>query len=110
MKERNITAKQLSNDTGISTGNISDWKNGRSKPSIEKIYKLATYFDVSVDYLLGKESIKRDVTMQEVEQIYRIKKLFTEKGLPFNNSTVDLFLDVVAVNAEIIKKQIEKNK
>ena len=31
MKERNITAKQLSDGTGISQGNISDWKSGKTK-------------------------------------------------------------------------------
>lgn len=53
MDERNITAKQLSLDTGISTGNISDWKKGRSKPSMEKLAILSDYFNVTTDYLLG---------------------------------------------------------
>ena len=40
MKERNITAKQLSDGTGISQGNISDWKSGKTKPKIEALLKL----------------------------------------------------------------------
>lgn len=56
MKERNITAKKLSDDTKISTGNISDWKSGRSTPSAERIVLLATYFGVSSDYLLGLDT------------------------------------------------------
>ena len=53
MKEKGITAKKLSEDTGISQGNISDWKSGRSKPSGDKLIVIANYFNVSVDYLLG---------------------------------------------------------
>lgn len=54
IKELNLTAKKLSNDTGISTGNISDWKNGRSMPTAIKLDILADYLDCSVDYLLGR--------------------------------------------------------
>lgn len=56
MRQRNITAKQLSEATGISAGNISDWKSGRSKPSMEKLAILADYFHVSTDFLVGVKS------------------------------------------------------
>lgn len=59
MSERNINAKTLSDVTGISTGNISDWKSGRSKPSTEKLSILAAYFGVTTDYLLGNEQKKK---------------------------------------------------
>lgn len=48
-------SKKLSEATGISSGNISDWKKGRSKPTAEALTSIADYFDVSVDYLLGRE-------------------------------------------------------
>ncbi len=58
IKERGITAKQLSQDIGVSPGNITDWKNGKSKPSAEAITKIADYFNVSADYLLGRSDIR----------------------------------------------------
>lgn len=67
MDQREITAKKLSIDTGISTGNISDWKSGRSKPSAEKLAILAKYFDVSVDYLLGTEKKATEITDEDVK-------------------------------------------
>ena len=57
LKEKNITAKELSTAINISAGNISDWKKGKSKPSTDAISKIADYFDVSTDYLLGKTDI-----------------------------------------------------
>lgn len=54
IKERGLTAKKVSDATGISTGNISDWKSGRSMPSAVKLDILADYLDCSVDYLLGR--------------------------------------------------------
>lgn len=52
--EKGLTSKKISNATGISTGNISDWKKGRSLPSAVKLAVLADYLDCSVDYLLGR--------------------------------------------------------
>lgn len=54
IKELNLTAKKVSDATGISTGNLSDWKGGRCLPSAEKLEMLADYLGCSVDYLLGR--------------------------------------------------------
>jgi len=56
MKDAGITATKLSMATGISTTTFSQWKKGIQKPSTDAIIKLASYFNVSTDYLLtGKE-------------------------------------------------------
>lgn len=81
MDERKINAKALSDATGISTGNISDWKNGRSKPSTEKLSVLASYFDVSTDFLLGNEQKKEPVTERD--------KLVEETNELFNKLPLD---------------------
>lgn len=54
ISEQGLTPKKLSDATGISTGNISDWKSGRSLPSAIKLDIIANYLDCSVDYLLGR--------------------------------------------------------
>ena len=53
MKERGLSAYKVAKDTGISQGNFGDWKNGRTKPGLKTVRKLAAYFDVPVDFLLG---------------------------------------------------------
>lgn len=47
---------KLSHETGISTGNISDWfnPNRKSQPSAEALIKIADYFGCSIDYILGR--------------------------------------------------------
>ena len=42
----------IGKEIGLSSGIISKWKNG-GIPNGETLMKLAKYFDVSVDYLLG---------------------------------------------------------
>lgn len=54
LAEREISAKKLSDDTGISTGNISDWKSGRSQPSINALITIADYLNISLDRLVGR--------------------------------------------------------
>lgn len=54
----NVSNKDLSQNVGVSSGNISDWKSGRSKPNIDTVIKLADYLDCSVDYLLGRTDRK----------------------------------------------------
>ena len=52
-KERNISAKQLSKAINVSDAAIIRWENKQRIPSMENIYKIAIYFGVSADYLLG---------------------------------------------------------
>lgn len=65
MKKKGVSPKMLSDQTGISPGNISDWKSGKSFPKAEALLKIADYFGVSVDYLLGRKesnSVSAEVT------------------------------------------------
>lgn len=52
LKERGITPYKVAKDTGISQVTLSDWKNGRSNPKIDKLQKIANYFGVPVTYFL----------------------------------------------------------
>jgi repressor LexA len=54
LQERNISSYKLTKDTGIDNGLISKWKNGINLPSVDMLIRLADYFDVSADYLLGR--------------------------------------------------------
>lgn len=54
MKKKDVTPYRVSKDTGISQPTFSDWKTGRSKPKIDKLLKLAAYFDVDVTVFLNE--------------------------------------------------------
>lgn len=48
-------------ENGLSSGNLKNWKNGRI-PKPEILQKIANYFNVSVDYLLGEEDKEKKTT------------------------------------------------
>lgn len=50
----NKTTYQISKETGISQTAFSNWKSGRTKPSLESLKKLADYFGVPIEYFLSE--------------------------------------------------------
>lgn len=52
IKESGKTTYQISKETGISQTAFSNWKVGRSKPSLESLKKLANYFGTTIEYFL----------------------------------------------------------
>lgn len=53
-KLNNIQQKDLAEAIGIRPSALSDWKKGNYKPKVEIISRIADYFNVSTDYLLGR--------------------------------------------------------
>ena len=74
---KNLADKQGKNvktvaiDVGLSENAIYGWK--KTKPKADDLAKVADYFHVSVDYLLGREELKK--TNEPVD----LKKLISEK-------------------------------
>lgn len=58
LKEHNVTAYRVAKETGVTTATLTSWKQGKYTPKQEKLQKIADYFGVTVDYLLGVSSEK----------------------------------------------------
>lgn len=52
---KGITQKQLAEDLGVPYQRISYLENGHRDPKAEDLIKLADYFGVTTDYLLGRD-------------------------------------------------------
>lgn len=55
LEETNKTSYQVSKDTGIGQNVLSNWKNKKTKPSLETLIVLAKYFGVTIEYFLETE-------------------------------------------------------
>lgn len=56
-KERKTTITRMAEDIGLSNAAPTSWRKG-AVPKLTTLEKISKYFDVSVDYLLGKEHKK----------------------------------------------------
>lgn len=66
-KEKKITIAELERKVGISNGQIRKWDN--SIPGVDRLRLVADYFDVSIDYLLGRTDKKRYYDLTEKDEL-----------------------------------------
>lgn len=52
LKQKNSSQKELADAIGVSLSTVNAWKIRGSLPSADKITAIASFFDVSTDYLL----------------------------------------------------------
>lgn len=57
-KEAGLTQQQLADIVGTTQQNIGFWETGRQHPKNPSLVKLANYFNVTTDYLLGNTDEK----------------------------------------------------
>lgn len=57
-KELNLTQKQVADAIGIQKNAYQAYEYGKVKPSVEVLAKIAESFNVSADYLLGRDEVQ----------------------------------------------------
>ena len=71
---RNMNQVQFAKAMGVTKQCVSNWENDNVVPSIDMLCRMADFFGVSTDYLLGRSEKKViDVSGLTDEQIYHIK-------------------------------------
>lgn len=60
----------IAKELGISKQKLSNWKTGYNEPNLDDIIQIATYFNVSSDYLIGLENY--DGTKTDINPIKQI--------------------------------------
>lgn len=90
LRERKITQSKLSSDVGILNQSISQYLDGSVTPPLEKLIKLADYFNVSIDYLIGRTEVaSTSVKKKEICQVTGLtaKSVDILKKFKFNPDT-----------------------
>jgi len=54
-QERGLSMKELAEKIQVTDGAICNWENDANEPKLTHINRLAIFFDVSSDYLIGLE-------------------------------------------------------
>ena len=86
IKTHGVSASQLVTELGLNSTAVSEWKSGKTKPRAEHIAKLAIFFGVTSDYLLGltdnpnpPENVLPYVSPEEFAIIEKLRSLPSEK-------------------------------
>ena len=56
-KSKGMTQRQLADLLYIDCSTVTKWETGKANPDFDKQQKLATIFNVSIDYLIGREDV-----------------------------------------------------
>lgn len=74
--KRGITQQELGKHIGVSKAVVSKYENNIGYPTLDTLIRIAEYFGVTTDYLLGVERSKvidvTDLTNEEIESIHSI--------------------------------------
>lgn len=72
-KEKDLTQEELSLELAVSRSSLSLYETDRREPDGETLLKIADYFDVSLDYLFGRNkhfsNDQNNSTQPQIEEI-----------------------------------------
>lgn len=117
-KQRDITLKELSIKVGIGENSLYRWD--KTSPQSDKLQKVADFFDVSTDYLLGRtekkkyyelnDKEKKDIAIQAEELIEGITngENLNFYGEPATQDQKDRLLIAIQTAMEMNKEEAKK--
>lgn len=107
IEENGLTLKQVSEDTGVSAGLLSEWKNGNRTPSVVSLQKIADYLHCSLDYLIGNSDIP-NITRNVIDINKDISTTLSFGVLTLENTSGDIIrIPLNGTQCEAIKKLLE---
>lgn len=105
--DKGLSLPSLESELGFGNGTILKWD--KSTPNADKLAKVADYFHVSVDYLLGREEDLSVLTEKDEKDIAKTmnkikKQLISEQGLMFDGEILD------EETAQLLLEELERQE
>ena len=83
-KEKEMTQETLAEFLGVTFQAVSKWERGETYPDITMLPVIASFFNVSIDDLLGVDKVKKEEKIKEYLEFYD-KMRFKDTPLTFKN-------------------------
>ena len=77
-KKRGLSQREIAERLNLTKTTYWSYETGRTKPTIEIMFKLADYFGVSIDYLLGHQTEGSNMSESQKEIVEDFKKLISQ--------------------------------
>lgn len=120
LQEKGVTPYRVHKETGVSQSTLSDWKNGKSVPKVDKLQLIADYFGVPVSYFLDEEPENSSPAKAEERTVEQIlaearSQLENEKGLMFDGGiasqeAIDSILAAMEIGLEVAMKKTKEER
>lgn len=106
--KRQLTSEQLCERLGIKGGSYRNYERNDRKPDYDTLVKLADFYEVSTDYILGRPNAKAPKNpIDEIETIDEMEKDLIKEWLNLDEKSRKSFLDVLR---KIVLKEEARNK
>jgi HTH-type transcriptional regulator, competence development regulator len=103
-EKENLSQKDFAKKIGISNVVLSRYEKDERKPDYDMLNKIADYFEVSIDHLLGRE----EKVKTKEDSLEEVNKLVKEYGIEqFGFFDIEKWKDLSQEDIEEIKKHFE---
>lgn len=102
-KSLHYTQSEMAERLNVSQGTIASWENGLRIPEIQRILEIAEEFNVSIDYLFGREKTKEkqnqvQLTDQEMALLDAYRSLNE-----FGKGNLSGYITALTANADYVQ-------
>ena len=103
-KEQGSFQKEIADDLMISSSMLSSYEHGKHDPTLERLCRLADYYHVSTDYLLGRTQLKNDSRsfeelISQDSRLYRFLQVYGRMDTPGHDG-IDEYIDYILFKYE----------
>lgn len=107
-ENKNLLQKELGDILNVTSQTVSGWEINRTRPDYDTLVKIANYFGVTVDYLLGNEAnankIENEVLEKEMLKQLLIKNGYMKDNENLSDDELERLMKFVVNNKNILKE------
>jgi transcriptional regulator with XRE-family HTH domain len=106
---KELTQQEMADMLGISRGTYAHYEINRREPDDATKIRLADFFNVTLDYLLGREVLRKNQVLTTNYPDPEIAQLLKDNGIEKLELARDLTLEELKMGIELVKT-IKKQK
>lgn len=91
-KSQNLSQIEFAKLLSVSSGAVAMWETEKREPDKEMLIRLADFFGVTVDYLLGRDNTPTLNLSAQEQQLYELLKSMTDDEIDELTNFVEYIL------------------